>query len=361
MISAPGSRRQFFAQFAGAAAAGWLAGGLPGLATEAVTISWPSRVVQLPADDENQQPPVVTAVCLHSNGQWLATAGDDHIVRVWSLADGKLLQRLDQHLDWVRTIDYSPDGKLLASAGNDRQILLWDAATGEMRDVLAAHAGAIAAIRFSHDGSRLAALGFEGTIKIYDVRNRVLVAEPSAPCRDMRAIAFSPDDRLLAAGGRCGAIRLIATERAEILRDISAHRQRVRTISFSPDGSYLASAGEDRLIHILPLADGAAGFTLPARPSKVLALEFYGPHQLAAAGSDNLIRLWDVIEQREIGLLAGHTGTIAALECQGKVLISAGYDTTVRIWSIADHVAGTKGPLPRVGRQPAIEGLPRQR
>jgi WD40 repeat protein len=118
----------------------------------------------------------------------------------------------------------------------------------------------------------------------------------------------------------------------------------VRAISFSPDGTYIASAGEDRLIHVLPLAEGRSGFTFPSRPAKVLALAFYGPRQLAVAGSDNLVRLWDVAEQRETGVLAGHTGTIAALECQGKVLISAGYDTTVRVWSVTDHVASRPVP-----------------
>ena len=82
-------------------------------------------------------------------------------------------------------------------------------------------------------------------------------------------------------------------------------------------------------------------------------------NHLAAAGSDNLVRLWDVARQEELGLLTGHTGSIAALECHDKVLISAGYDTTVRIWSIADRVAGAEAIPPKVGR--TIESLPRAR
>lgn len=343
------TRRAFLAQIASTAATALLAG--PALAAEANLISWPSRVVQLPDDPENQRPPVVTAVRLHNEGRWLATAGDDHLVRVWSLADGKLLHKLGDHTDWVRTIDYSPDGRVLASAGNDRRILFWDAATGARQAVFAEHQHAIAAIRFSHDGTKLAAVGFEGTIKLYDVATKALIAEPAAPCQDMRAVAFSPDDTLLAAGGRCGSMRIVKTNSGELVRDVAAHRQRVRAISFSPDGSYIASSGEDRLVHVLPLAAGRDGFTFPARPAKVLALAFYGPRQLAVAGSDNLVRLWDVAEQRETGVLAGHTGTIAALECQGKVLISAGYDTTVRVWSVADHVASRPGPLQSLPRK----------
>jgi len=177
----------------------------------------------------------------------------------------------------------------------------------------------------------------------------------------MRTVAFAPSDAELAAGGRCGTIRFCSTSSGHVIRDIRAHRQRVRALTFSADGEYLASTGDDRTVHILPLADGATSSTLPARQAKVQALVFYGPRQLAVAGSDNLIRLWDVAEQRETGVLAGHTGTIAALECQGKVLISAGYDTTVRVWSIADHVAGAETLPLRVGRPARMETVPRKR
>ena len=316
---------------------------------QARVISWPSRVVQLPPDDDSNRPPVVTALRLHQGGQQLATAGDDHVVRVWNLADGALVHKLDAHTDWVRTIDYSPDGQVLASAGNDRQIIFWNAATGEKLDVFAVQDAAIAAIRFSHDGSLLAAVGFEGIVHLYEVASKRLAGQPLAPCQDVRAVTFSHDDQLLAVGGRCGSIRLLSLPRGEMVRDIPAHRQRIRAIAFSSDGSYLASAGEDRLIHVARIA-GAAGhaddnYSLPPRPAKVLSLVFYGPHQLATAGSDNLIRLWDVTTREETGCLRGHTGSVAALECQGKVLVSAGYDTTVRVWEVADQVAGVPEKL----------------
>jgi WD40 repeat protein len=343
----PIPRRRFVLGCAACGAAGWLAR-RPALANETRVVSWPSRVVQLPRGDDEHRPPVVTAVRLHKSGQLLATAGDDHLVRVWSVADGKLVHKLNGHTDWVRTLDYSPDGRVLATAGNDRQIIFWDAASGGQLETFATHPAAIAAIRFSHDGQRLAALGFEGALRIYDVSARQLIAQPAAPCTDMRALAFAPDDRLLAVGGRCGTIRLLALPGGELDRDIRAHRQRIRTIAFSSDGAFVASSGEDRLIHVTPLADAAAGYRLPERPAKVLSLVFYGPQHLAAAGSDNLIRLWDVAARAELGQLHGHTGSVAALGCQGKVLVSAGYDTTVRVWEVGDQVA----------RRP-IDGVPR--
>lgn len=344
------SRRRFLSYSASAATLS-----LPALRValaETHVISWPSRVVQLPPDDDDQKPPVITAVRVHRDGQLLATAGDDHRVRVWSLTDGKLVHRLEGHHDWVRTVDYSPDGKILASAGNDRQIIFWDAITGTQLDVLTVQQAAIAAIRFNHAGTLLAAVGFEDTVRVYDIASKQLVGKMPAPGQDIRTVMFAHDDQTLAVGGRTGVLRLYSSPRGELIRDIQAHRQRIRGIAFSSDDSYIASSGEDRLIHVAPLA-GGEGFNLPPRPAKVLSLTFYSPQHLATAGSDNQIRLWDVTTKSEVGCLKGHTGTVAALECKEKVLVSAGYDTTVRIWDVGDQVAGAPEQAPgRVGTRP---------
>jgi WD40 repeat protein len=345
------TRRRFVASLASAVTAGPLARGLV-RGAETRVVSWPSRVVQLPPDSDNQKPPVVTAVRLHREGQLLATAGDDHCVHVWNLNDGRLVHKLEGHTDWVRSVDYSPDGRILVSAGNDRQIIFWNAADGTQLDVLPVPQAAIATIRFSHDGKLLATVGFEDVVRLYDTASKQLTNRLPAPCQDMRALVFSHDDRFLAVGGRCGSVRLYSMPRGTLLRDISAHRQRIRAIAFSSDGSYVASSGEDRLIHVAQISSGAE-FSLPPRPAKVLSLAFYGPHQLATAGSDNQIRLWDVTTKDEIGCLRGHTGSVAALECRGKVLVSAGYDTTVRVWDVGDQIASGANDGPRrVGTRP---------
>ena len=92
---------------------------------------------------------------------------------------------------------------------------------------------------------------------------------------------------------------------------------------------------------------GGQGFDLPERPAKVFALAFVGPQLLAAGGSDNLIRIWDLGTRQEIGQLSGHQGSIAALVCDGSTLVSGSYDTTIRLWSVKERVAnkaGRRGP-----------------
>src|SRR5258705_98843 len=93
---------------------------------ESKAIDATPSTLHLAPDPDKSTPRVVTAVRVHRDGEWLATAGDDHLVRIFSLADGSQVHRLDKHTDWVRSVDFSPNGKELASAGNDRRIHLWN-------------------------------------------------------------------------------------------------------------------------------------------------------------------------------------------------------------------------------------------
>lgn len=352
-------RRRFLLTAAAALSAPWLLRASRVLAdTPTAVLDWPARVIQLKSDPDEHTPPVITSLRIHRDGKVIATAGDDHIVRIYSLADGSQVQRLNAHGDWVRTLDYNREGTLLATGGNDRRILLWSAevqpgATVKPRNFVI-HPQAVTAVKFSDDGALLVAVGFEKSVRLYRVSDGELLWQADGPCDDLRTARFAPDQQSIAVAGRCGTVRFLRATDGKLIRDFRAHTQRVRALEFSPDGSYLASVGEDRKVHIQPLSDGDVGKNLPQRPVKVLAAHFYAPGKLAAAGSDNRIRLWDVVKQEENGLLEGHTGSVAALDSQGTLLASAGYDTTVRLWTITENIAGVQPATPRIGTGPLI-------
>src|SRR5438105_3028922 len=71
----------------------------------------------------------VAALAFRPDGRRLATAGHDHLIRVWN-ADGSPAHILTGHTAKVQAVAYAPDGHTLASAGLDGTLRLWDGDTG---------------------------------------------------------------------------------------------------------------------------------------------------------------------------------------------------------------------------------------
>src|SRR5271156_1137341 len=98
----------------------------------------------------------VWAVTFSPEGRRLASASNDHTVRLWDAETGTPQQTLKGHSDSVWAVTFSPNGQRLASASDDHTIRLWDAETGAPQQMLKGHSNSVHAVTFSPNGQRLA-------------------------------------------------------------------------------------------------------------------------------------------------------------------------------------------------------------
>ena len=82
---------------------------------------------------------------------YVATASDDHNVRLWDAASGACLRRLLGHTHYVMCCAFSAAGSLLASGSFDETIVIWDVATGQAIRTVPGHSDPITAVAFSHE------------------------------------------------------------------------------------------------------------------------------------------------------------------------------------------------------------------
>jgi WD40 repeat protein len=295
------------------------------------------KVIQLAPINSAETLPVVSSVALDPAGTLLAAVGDDHLVRVFDLPSGKLVHRWGSHVDWVKASVFRPNGSVLATSGDDRRICFWQVTTaGKTRKVTEPLPAVIRTLAYSPDGRFLAAAGFADSVWLFDADQGKLIRELPAPGVDIRAIAFSPDGTRMAAAGRVGLVRIWNAVSGQQISDVQASSRRIFALAYSPDGKLLAVGGHQRIVRLLDSVSGKVVADLPQRPGEVMALCFCGPDTLASAGSGNVIHVWDIASQHERRELVGHTGSITTLvfNRSEEMLISGGYDTTVRLWDM---------------------------
>lgn len=99
----------------------------------------------------------VLHVSFSPDGQRVVTACEDGLIRIWQVADWKVLATLTGHVGPVHWADFSADGKWIASAGEDKSVRIWSADDGRLLQTLTESRDPLRSLAFSPDSRFLTA------------------------------------------------------------------------------------------------------------------------------------------------------------------------------------------------------------
>jgi WD40 repeat protein/tRNA A-37 threonylcarbamoyl transferase component Bud32 len=288
----------------------------------------------------------VRSVAYSPDGRWIASAGDDGIIRIWNAASGDVSQ-IPVKSGVIRSVAFSPDGGCLASAGGDNSVKLWNAKTGALLWTGSGHTGTARAVAFSPDGTRLVSGSEDRTLKIWEIGTGKCLRTLEGHVGGVSSVAFSPNGRWLASGGLAALDRQEKWLPAEVkvwevssgteIRTLKGQPDGVWSVALSPDSSRLAAAGPDHSVNVWNVITGQLVATMRGHASNVLCVTFSSDSEasrLASSDDQGTIRVWDSTTGKELLLLGGHTGPVKGLAFSpdGWRLASGGYDSSVKLW-----------------------------
>jgi WD40 repeat protein/serine/threonine protein kinase len=197
----------------------------------------------------------------------------------------------------VITVGFAPNGKIAFSGGNDRALHLWDVAAKRQVGLIP-HERSVTGAAFSPDG---------------------------------RWLATTTDEELIIREWPSQAIKSI----------VPGSWYRVNTLEFSPDSKLLAFARFTEGAYLWDLEKGSQIANLPADFGWIAPLGLaFSPDGTTLAFMESVsgeIVLWNIRERSKIKKWKAHDWYITRLfySPDGKSLISASADRTLKIWDLA--------------------------
>lgn len=362
----------------------------------------------------------VQRVALHPNGLQMASAEKGGKVTVVDLESGQVLQSFQLENEDCADLRYSTDGELLAAAGAQGIVRVWNVGTGERefrgsypRQTLYRHtvafddscrfyawtfsenlgltdrrkkqalwaipSGISGVVQYSSGNSMSMHVpslsmarqamresnelrketGFDGTPesldKLTSAQRKVLenhtrattsfamptlsVAETRSNVRSrggpVFSVALSSDSTLVAAAGAGGVVKVFDAETHEERQTVSSEAENLYSVAFTGEAKRLAACGAEGFTGAWELESGRLLNRFFGHTGDVNGIVlFSGGELIATCGDDRTVRIWDIENGECLALLKGHSATINSVVASqdNETLATAGSDRTAKVW-----------------------------
>jgi WD40 repeat protein len=258
--------------------------------------------------------PINLALGISRDGRQFAWSSEPHILKLWSIPDGKQLH-VCKHRGYVSSVAYSPVDDRLASAGTVSgsrvgEVRLWDTTTGQQLSTFEVpEADGYCALAFSPDGKVLATGASDKHVRLWDAATGKELRSAATTQFMFKGMAFSPDGKWLAAWSHDHAVTV--WNRDTLDEVLSLHLgTRELSVTFSQDSRRLlagASAevrGQSGLVGKILVVDIRTGqqlLDLPTHTGQVHSLAASADGTRLATGSaDGTVKLWDASRRQQI-------------------------------------------------------------
>jgi uncharacterized protein YjiK len=202
----------------------------------------------------------VSCVAIDPLSRYMFSCGEDGKSFALDAVSGKLIFTLPLHTDTINDIAFSRNGNWVATAGYDRKISLFSLLTMTPKNILKAHATPIMHLRFFHKNS-LISIDKNTSAIIWNIKSGKVVERLKGIHDEVTALVFDTDEKFLFLGTQLGYIlvydlsnyKLISAKYIKITSTI-------RRLEFDTDRNFLILATEDGSLLYYDIYEGINTF-----------------------------------------------------------------------------------------------------
>ncbi len=299
----------------------------------------------------------VTSAAFSPDGQLIFTGDARGRGNLWDATSGELLHTLRWHTDRITAARFLTARPELVTASSDRTICRWvlsDAGAPQpVEDRVLQHPNSVTSLALTTDGLRLISGCEDGRVRGWELLTGKQLWERELPDNGLaRSVDVSSDDRLVAVVDSAHDTLHVWTldrplEAAEMTIDLAAEGGSAWAASFAPDGRSLLTIGGNEA----RIWDLQGGERMNFRPHRTVSFAGYAPDgtRIVTAGWDNSARVWDAatgapivkLAEATAGAEGGHAGSVNSAvfsPTDGKQVVTASDDGTIKIWDVASGV-----------------------
>ncbi len=278
------------------------------------------------------------------NGKMFATGSWDGTIRIWDIEKTKLAHVIKGHKAPVRGLAFLFDGKQVISVSEDRTIKFWNLATNKQDGDTIEFGLEVYALALSNDGKWFIAGGgdwrkqVKGEARLFDTATRKAIKTYRGYKATPFGFSFSADGKTIAIADGTGPMTLWEHEKPDGFTTINP-KTNSRSMSFAAGGKMLINGNEDGTLQLWDTTYRVEEAKVSAHQSWIFGLcESSDGKLLATAGMDSTIKLWSLAELEDLPpvTLHGHKGNVwfARFSPDGKTLVSGGDDKVLRVWDV---------------------------
>lgn len=287
---------------------------------------------------------LMIGLAISPDNSLVATSSSDQLVRLWSLPSLEPVVTFQGHENEVWKVSFSPDGRTLVSSGKESAVRFWDVSKfSTLHHEAPKHSEGVAFRRVMGGMQKLVSADDDGFCQFWKVAGGALQADFRLEVDSGMAqeVVFSEDGKMAFYREQSG-YRIIDTATGETLKELEMNGIPLSRgiAAFSQDASSILTwAGPEHGWILLNIESGNIVTKLPSCEGVSFAFHpAFSPDGriLAYPGPNWTFRLFDVLNNEELGVLEGHKWQpfTCTFSSDGTLLATSSWDGEARIWEI---------------------------